>query len=497
LLSQEISMNKHESRRYDLVELANLAMVARGLEPEFSEGVLRELKAITGAAVEKTTDLPDLTQRLWCSIDNDDSMDLDQITFAEKIPEGGAKVVVAVADVDALVKIGQPIDLHAKKNTTSVYTGVKLFPMLPEKLSTDLTSLSEGSIRIALIIEMVISESGEIVDSKVYRGMVKNHVKLAYNSISEWLDGAGPMPDAVAKVKGMDEQLQLQNKYAQKMRALRHEHGALELATIEPRPVLADGIVIDLKDEPKNTARDLIEDLMIGANGVTARYLVKAGYATFRRVVRSPERWERIMEVAANIGEKLPAVPSSRALGEFLSRRKIADPLRFPDLSLTVVKLLGRGEYIVEMPGEDPIGHFGLAVRDYAHSTAPNRRYPDLITHRLLKAALKKLSSPYGDDELRFLASHCTVQENAADKVERQVRKSAAALLLSGKIGQHFDGIVTGASSKGTWARVFKPPVEGRISQGQHGLDVGDRVRVKLVSVDVDRGYIDFERAPQ
>jgi exoribonuclease-2 len=345
-----------------------------------------------------------------------------------------------------------------------------------------------------MIMEMVLDRHGEVVDSRVYRALVKNQVKLAYNNVADWLDGKGDLPESATRVKGMDEQLRLQDEFAQKMRKIRYKHGALDLETIEPRALMKDGTVVDMKDDPKNRAKELIEDFMIAANGVTARFLTKAGYPTLRRVVRSPERWERIVEVALDYGEKLPQRPDSKALSEFLSQRRAADPLRFPDLSLTIVKLLGRGEYVLEMPGGTPTGHFGLAVRDYSHSTAPNRRFPDLITHRLLKAALKKASSPYDRGELSFLANHCTAQENAADKVERQVRKSASAMFMARRLGEHFDAIVTGASEKGTWARVLHPPVEGKVVHGWHGLDVGDKIRVKLIEVNVERGFIDFVR---
>lgn len=482
---------------HNLLEIANGAMVSHGLEPEFSDAAIRELAGISDRSIEKNEDLVDLTRLPWCSIDNDDSMDLDQITVAEEQPGGRVKILVGVADVDAIVKIGHPIDDHAKKNTTSIYTGIRLFPMLPEKLSTNLTSLSEKEERIALVIEMVVDEKGEVRDSRVYRARVRNQAKLAYNNVGDWFDGKASLPESAGKVNGLDEQLRIQDRVAQKLRKVREENGALELETIEPRAIVKNNTVIDLKTDLKNRAQELIEDFMIAANGVTANFLAKSGYPALRRVVRTPKRWSRIAQVALDLGETLPSEPNSKALSEFLSRRKVADPLRFPDLSLTVVKLLGRGEYILEMPGQIPLGHFGLAVRDYTHSTAPNRRFPDLITHRLLKAALKKEISPYSVGELTALASHCTEQEDAADKVERQVRKSASALLMSSKIGEHFDAIVTGASDKGTWARAFHPPVEGKIVHGQKGLDVGDKVRLKLISIDVERGFIDFVRVDQ
>ncbi len=467
-------------------------MVANGLEPDFPPDALKQLEGIQQSAKETDSSIRDLTQLLWCSIDNDDSRDLDQLTVAEKLADGKTRVWVSVADVDALVKIQSPLDLHARKNTTSVYTGVKTFPMLPEKLSTDLTSLNDNAERLSIITEMVVNADGQIAESQVYRAKVKNKAKLAYNGVGAWLEGKGPLPPAAAKVPGMDAQLKLQDDAAQKMRTLRHTHGALDFQTLQPRAVTQEGVVIDLQLETQNRAGELIEDFMVAANGVSARYLTAANFPTMRRVVKIPERWDRIVEVAKGLGTKLPAEADSKALGEFLTVQKQKDPVHFPDLSLTIVKLMGRGEYVLEVPGQAPMGHFGLAVRDYNHSTAPNRRYPDIITQRLIKAALGKQAVPYSLSDLSDLASHCTQQENAADKVERQVRKSASALFMAPRIGDHFDAIVTGAGDKGTWIRLIKPPVEGKVVQGAHGLDVGDTVRVKLISVNVEQGFIDF-----
>jgi len=481
---------ENQDKKPNLLQIADKAMVSFGLEPDFPPEALKQLENISKPAAEPS--LPDLTGLLWCSIDNDDSRDLDQLTVAEKLPDGKTRLWVAVADVDSLVKLQSPLDLHARKNTTSVYTGVKTFPMLPEKLSTNLTSLNEGEERLAVVVEMVVDAGGNGVESQVYRARVKNKAKLAYNSVGAWLEGRGPLPPAAAKVSGMDQQLKMQDEAAQRMRDLRYTHGALDFQTLQPRAVTEGENVIDLQLETQNRAGELIEDFMVAANGVTARYLSAAAFPTMRRVVKVPERWDRIVEVAEDLGEKLPPDPDSKALGEFLTRRRKKDPLRFPDLSLTVVKLMGRGEYVLEVPGQAPTGHFGLAVRDYNHSTAPNRRYPDVITQRLLKAALSKQPVPYPLADLSTLASHCTQQENAADKVERQVRKSASAMFMSKKIGDYFEALVTGASEKGTWVRLLKPPVEGKVVQGHRGLDVGDKIRVKLISVNVDQGWIDF-----
>jgi exoribonuclease-2 len=367
--------------------------------------------------------------------------------------------------------------------------------MLPEKFSTDLTSLGEGQERLAIVIEMAVTKNGSVGASEVYRALVRNRAKLAYNSVAAWFDGSAPAPPRLAAVPGLDEQLRIQDRVAQAMKALRHVHGALNLETLEARAVFDGDVLSDLQPEQRNRAKELIEDFMIAANGVTARFLEQKGCPSLRRVLRSPERWEKIVAVAAGLGERLPAEPSAGALAAFLSQRQKIDPVGFPDLSLSVIKLLGRGEYVLEIPGDRTEGHFGLAVKDYTHSTAPNRRFPDLITQRLLKAAIAGSPPPYGREALGTLAKHCTEQEDNAVKVERQVRKSAAALLLESRIGDQFDALVTGASAKGTWVRIFQPAVEGKVVRGFQGLDVGDRVRVELVGTDVDRGFIDFARA--
>jgi exoribonuclease-2 len=469
-------------------------MIEHGLLPDFSPAVLAETNAVVNAVTEEGPAIRDLRDLLWASIDNDDSRDLDQLTVANPSGGGVVTILVAVVDVDATVNKGSAIDGHARTNTTSVYTAAAIFPMLPEKLSTDLTSLGEGQERLAIVIEMVVAVDGRVTESDVYRAVVVNRAKLTYNGVASWLDGTAPAPPQLSAVPGLDEQLRLQDRVAQAMKGLRHQHGALSLETFEARAVFDGDILADLRPEEKNRAKELIEDFMIAANGVTASYLERKGFPSMRRVLRSPERWERIAELAAELGEPLPVSPSARALEEFLTKRRRADPARFPDVSLSVVKLLGSGEYVVELPGQQTEGHFGLAVKDYTHSTAPNRRFPDLATARLLKAAIAGRPAPYGNDELTALARHCTEQEDNATKVERQVRKSAAALLLASRIGERFDGIVTGASDKGTWVRIFKPPVEGKLVRGFKGLDVGDRLRAELVHTDVERGFIDFVR---
>ena len=469
-------------------------MLERGLLPEFSAAALAELDRIHAPADVNDGSVRDLTDLLWASIDNDDSRDLDQLTVAETLPGGSVKIRVAVADVDALVKEGSAIDEHARHNTTSVYTAAEIFPMLPEKLSTDLTSLSFAEVRLAVIVEMVISADGSLQSSDIYRARVRNQAKLAYNSVAAWLDGRDPMPEGIAAVKGLAENLRVQDRIAQSLKNLRHVHGALSLETIEARSVFDGDQIRDLEVEEKNRAKEIIEDFMIAANGVTARYLAVAKFPSIRRVVRTPKRWDRIVALAQEHQFRLPANPDSKALDEFLVSQKAADPLRFPDLSLAVIKLLGAGEYVAELPGDAAPGHFGLAVRDYAHSTAPNRRYTDLITQRLLKAAIAGRAAPYSFAELDALAKHVTAEEDAANKVERQVGKSAAAILLEARIGAQFDAIVTGASDKGTWVRLLTVPVEGRVVRGFEGVDVGDRIHVQLMSVDVERGFIDFKR---
>jgi len=483
-----------QQHRVILQNIAQRAMLERGLLPNFSAAALAELDRIQAPADVNDGSVRDLTDLLWASIDNDDSRDLDQLTVAETLPGGNVTIRVAVADVDALVKDGSAIDEHARHNTTSVYTAAEIFPMLPEKLSTDLTSLNFAEERLTVVVEMVIGADGSLHSSDIYRARVRNQAKLAYNSVAAWLDGRGPLPDGIATVNGLAENLRVQDRIAQSLKNLRHVHGALSLETIEAKPVFDGDQIRDLEVEEKNRAKEIIEDFMIAANGVTARYLAAAKFPSIRRVVRTPKRWDRIVALAQEHQFRLPANPDSKALDEFLVKQKAVDPLRFPDLSLAVIKLLGAGEYIAELPGAAAPGHFGLAVKDYAHSTAPNRRYTDLITQRLLKAAIAGRAAPYSFAELDELAKHVTAEEDAANKVERQVGKSAAAILLESRIGEQFDAIVTGASDKGTWARLLTVPVEGRVARGFEGVDVGDRIHVQLMSVDVERGFIDFKR---
>jgi exoribonuclease-2 len=455
--------------RSDLAAIATHAMAERGLQPEFPDAALQQMNRIAGPGLESGPAIRDLTALLWCSIDNDDSRDLDQLSVCEVMPGGAVKIFVAVADVDTLVKKDTPIDKHARINTTSVYTGARIFAMLPERLSTDLTSLNPGEDRMALVNEMVFNADASLAGSSVYRARVHNKAKLAYDAVAAWIESGAVLPSAAAAVPGMDAQLRTQDSLAQQLRARRRAQGALEFETFQPRAVFDGEQVVDIREQVQNRARQLIEEFMIATNGCTARFLTSRGRVSLRRVVRSPERWQRIVEVALDKGVTLPAEPDALALENFLAQQHAADPLRFPDLSLVIVKLLGSGEYVVQTPGATPIGHFGLATRDYIHSTAPNRRFPDLITERLLKALLAD-----------------------APKVERQVRKSEAALVLESRIGQHFDGIITGSSIKGTWVRIFSPPAEGKLVGSASSLKVGQKLRVRLAAVNVDRGFIDF-----
>jgi exoribonuclease-2 len=479
----------------DIVRIATDAMLLHGLEPDFSLKAEEQIASIHGPGHESGPDILDLTSLLWCSIDNDDSLDLDQLTACEMPTDLSVIIYVAIADVDALVKKGSPIDNHARINTTSVYTSAHVFPMLPLRLSTDLTSLNPDQNRLALVTIMKTDVHGAVViSSTVERALVRNKAKLAYDGLSAWIEGESELPLAASAVPGMNKQLRCQDAVAQKLRLQRHSKGSLEFQTFQPHAVFEGERVVAIKQQEQNRARQLIEEFMIATNACTASFLAEKGVASFRRVVRSPERWMRIAEVANEYGYSLPGEPDAEALEAFLAARHKADPLRFPDLSLVIIKLMGSGEYVVEVPGEEAIGHFGLAERDYTHSTAPNRRYPDLITLRMMKAILTNTPAPYGVDELEYLAAHCTRQEDAARKVERRVSKSEAALLLGPKIGSQFDAIVTGHSDKGTWVRLLNLPAEGRLMRKIGTIKVGQQIKVKLVLADVERGFIDFER---
>jgi VacB/RNase II family 3'-5' exoribonuclease len=484
-------MNIPSSRNDELRRLASEAMRAHGLLPDFSASVLLEANAAS-ALTDPSPEVRDLRALLWSSIDNDDSLDLDQIEVAQALDSGRCKLMVGIADVDSVVKASSAIDAHARANTTSVYTAAGVFAMLPERLSTNLTSLAQDQERLCLVIEMVVEADGSLGKSTIYRALARNHAKLAYRSVATWLQGQGAAPSPVSAVAGLEAQLQLQDQIAQALKGQRQRKGALEFDTAENRAVFEAGVLIDLQPDPKNRAQELIEEFMVAANGVVARFLQERGRTSIRRILKTPKRWDRIMQIAKDSGTTLPGVPDAIALNAFLVERRQNDPVHFADLSLAVIKCLGAGEYAAERPGQASEGHFGLAVRDYTHSTAPNRRFPDLLTQRLVKAALKNQPAPYSDTELPALAAHCTEQEGNAKKVERQIEKSAAAMLLGTRIGARFAGVVTGASEKGTWVRIASPVAEGRVVKAFQGFDVGDKVHVQLLHVDVARGFIDF-----
>ena len=481
----------------ELERIARNAMVAHGLEPDFPADARAQLAHLAPAATDpgRGDGSPrDLRALSWSSIDNDDSRDLDQLEVCVERPGAPPRVLVAIADVDVLVPKDSPLDRHAALNTTSVYTPAIVFPMLPPELSTDRTSLNQDEDRAAMVVDMTIDDAGAVVAAEIYRALVRNKAQLTYNAIAAWLEGTGPAPAACARVPGLDAQVRLQEAIAGRLRERRGDEGALDFARSELRPVIEGEGVTELRTETTNRAKSIIENFMVAANGVTARFLTDRGFATIRRVVRSPERWPRIVDLASQHGGSLPGAPDARALQQFLEARREAEPDTFQDLSLAIIKLLGRGEYVAES-ADEPSGHFALATGTYSHSTAPNRRFPDVVTQRLLKAAIERRPAPYALPELRRLADHCTKQEDAANKVERLTGKAAAALWLTPQIGKTFDSVVTGAGPKGTWVRLVPTPVEGRLERGAQGLDVGDRVRVRLVSTDPRRGFIDFERA--
>lgn len=476
----------------NLVEIAREAMLKEGFEPDFSSAVHVEVNELLGERPAQPS-IRDMRSVLWSSIDNQTSRDLDQVEFVQTLDDGQTAVLVGIADVDSFVKKDSATDNHASTNTTSVYTGVMTFAMLPEELSTDKTSLVQGEDRLAIVIDFIVDKSGSATLRGVYPALVRNHAKLVYESVGRWLEENGPAPDEVKQLPELESQLRLQFDVAKNLQELRKAHGALELATIQTTPVTDDqGRVIDLAADEPNRAKEIIENFMVAANVAMAEFLQRNGVTSLLRVVRTPENWPRIVEIASELGGELPTEPNARALQIFLDHRREVDPTHFPDLSLAIIKLLGPGEYVVDIPGQPSEGHFGLAVHNYTHSTAPNRRFADLTIQRMLKACVNKLEPPYTVDELRGIAAHCTEREDAARKVERKMRKVAGAMLLRDRIGQQFDAIVTGISQKGTFARVIKPSVDGLIVEGQHGLKVGQQIRVKLVDTNPEKGFIDF-----
>jgi exoribonuclease-2 len=478
----------------DLAQIATVEMRANGFEPVFASEVLREAEQRAQDDPQRPGDVRDLRGRQWFSIDNVDTLDLDQLTWAEALPDGNVRLAVAVADVDAMVRRGSRVDAHAAVNTTSVYTAAGVFPMLPPRLSNDRTSLHEGEERLCVVVEMNLDREGSISDSALYRAAVRNHAKLDYDSVSAWLEAQAPPPAAIATNVALQAQLRLHDQAARTLRQWRQQRGALNVSPSQARPVFDKGELVDLRADRKNRAKDLIADIMIATNGVTARFLARHGQPSLRRVLQQPRRWDRLVQLAERHGATLPTAPDALALDRFLTARRQADPSGFEDLSLAVVKLLGSGAYAAAAADAPPAGHFGLAVNDYAHSTAPNRRFVDLVTQRLLKATLAQQATPYSIDELDAIAQRCTLQEDSASTVERRVLKAAAAYLLRGRTGESFDAIVTGVAPKGTFVRITAPMVEGRLVRGIEGLDVGDALRVRLRSVDIEQRFIDFER---
>jgi VacB/RNase II family 3'-5' exoribonuclease len=476
---------------FDLLAAARQEMVDAGFDPDFPPGADRQIAEFR--ARPPATDLRDLRQLLWSSIDNDTSRDLDQAEVAEKV-DGGIRVMVAVAEVDEAVGIDSPIDRYASDQTTTVYTGVKNFSMLPDALSTDLTSLLETGDRAAVVVEMVVASDGSIQSPAIYRALIRNRAQLTYNGVGPWLEGTAPPPPKVASSADLQVQLKLQDQAAQVLCQARHQRGALDFDRVEAEAIVSGGQVGELTARKRNRASQLIEDFMIAANETMAQTLGRAGVPSIRRVVKTPERWPRIVTLVERYGEKLPAEPDAGALNAFLRKMHETDAVHYADISLAVIKLMGPGEYVLARPGAEDQGHFALAVRDYTHSTAPNRRFADLVTQRLIESVLAKNACPYTNEQLDSIARNCTLKEDAARKVERVMGKRIAAVALQPQIGESFNAVVTGNTPKGVFVRVLNPPAEGLLVQGQHGADVGDQLRVKLVSTDPRRGYIDFAR---
>jgi VacB/RNase II family 3'-5' exoribonuclease len=486
-------MHFNAAARINLAAAAHAAMLEHGFQPDFPRETGQQLAEMAAQPPLPAPDgFRDLRGLLWSSIDNDTSKDLDQIEWAERLPDGRIRVLVGVADVDARVHKGTVIDAHAQSETLSVYTGVKVFPMLPPELSEGATSLNEDEDRAAIVIEVCVDENGTASAGKAYRALVRNHAQLAYSSVGAWLEGRAAAPPKVAASTALAAQLKLQDEAAQRMEGSRFQHGALDLETVETRPVLLNGEAVALANLEKSRATALIEEFMVAANGVVARTLGDAGVASIRRVVRTPRRWDRIVDLARSLGAGLPDAPDSKALNDFLLAQKRKDPDHFPDLSLGVIKLMGPGEYVLVKPNQADPGHFGLAVQDYTHSTAPNRRFPDMVTQRVLKAWLAAGPPPYSEGLLDAIAQRCTLMEDAARKVEREMQKRIAAVVLARHIGQSYRAVVTGINQYGTFVRALEPHVEGKLVEGGKGLDVGDKLTVRLVATDPQRGFIDF-----
>ena len=488
-------MNDHGSSNW-LADRARQTMIENGFEPSFSSDIKDQLKTITATASRvRDGSVKDLRSLLWSSIDNASSKDLDQIEWAERLPNGDIRVLIGIADVDVRVPKGSPIDKHAEQNTVTVYTQSVIFPMLPDELSTNITSLNENGDRLAVVADMIVKENGDVPESTFYRAFVRNKAKLAYEDVGDWLDNDGPIPEAIDRTPNLLEQIELQREAATRLHAYRQAKGALEFESIESEAIVENGEIKGIRSVVSNSARRLIENFMVAANVEMAEFLENHGSLSLRRVVKTPEHWDGIVKIAIGYGEHLPDQPDQPALAAFLEKRRNADPDHFPDLSLSIIKLIGSGVYVVQRQGEDAGGHFGLAVQDYAHSTAPNRRFTDIVVQRLVKAIIDGKPAPYTGDELDQIAEHANTQEKAARKVERKMRKIVAASVMKRHVGESFDAIVTGVSDKGTYARILRPPVDGRVVRGEHGLDVGEKVRVKLIDADPRNGFIDFAHA--
>jgi exoribonuclease-2 len=481
--------------QFDLGAMARQEMLAEGFHPDFPAGVSQQVKALESGAAAATPDgnARDMRSLLWSSIDNDTSRDLDQAEVAERV-SGGIRVLIVVADVDSDVPIGAPIDVHAAEQTTTVYTGIRTFSMLPEQLSTDLTSLNEAADRLAVVVEMVVASDGSISSANIYRALVRNQAQLTYNGVGPWLEGTSAPPPKVTASAALQAQLKLQDEAAQILLGERHRLGALNIDRVEAEPVISDGHVTGINTRQKNRASELIENFMVAANEAMAQTLRNAGVCSIQRVVKTTASWPRIVKLAARNWETRHAEPDSGALNAFLQKRKAADATHYADVSLAVIKLMGPGEYVIARPGGQPQGHFALAAHDYTHSTAPNRRFADTVTQRLIKSVLAKQQAPYSDPQLDLIAQNCTLKEDAARKVERAMSKRIAAVALQHRIGETFAAVVTGVTPKGVFVRVLGPPAEGLLIRGQQGVDVGDKLQVKLVSTDPRRGYIDFAR---
>jgi exoribonuclease-2 len=490
-------MNDHRPNEKWLDGKARQAMIDNGFEPEFSHEIEEQLSSIAERdLIAEAGDAKDLRDLAWSSIDNRTSRDLDQVEWAEQLESGDIRILVGIADVDAAVEKGSPIDKRAARNTVSIYTESEVFPMLPEQLSTDLTSLNEGEDRLAIVADMIIKENGDVPTSTFYRAIVHNRVKLDYRTVGNWFDGDGPVPPQIKDHPELIAQLELQRNAAERLHNYRIAKGALEFESIESEAVVENGDVKEIRSVEPNLAKHLIENFMVAANVEMAEFIESHGVASIRRVVHTPRRWEGIVKIAEEYGEHLPPEPDQPALAGFLEKRREADPDRFPDLSLAIIKLIGSGQYVVERPGDDAGGHFGLGVRDYAHSTAPNRRYPDLVVQRLVKAIIAGRGQAYSPEELESIAAHINDREKAARKVERKMRKIVAAAVMKKRVGERFDAIVTGVNEHGTFARILRPPVDGRIVKGEHGLSVGEKVEVKLLSANTSNGFIDFGARP-